>query len=72
MHCSYFFLEKEVTQKFNSLRSYYSNELVKSSAKSGAGTDEVYQSKWQFFNSLKFLRDSVFPRKTTSSYVSIL
>ena len=45
MHCPYFLLEKEMKQKFKSLRSYYSNELAKSSAKSGAGTDEVYQSK---------------------------
>ena len=71
MHCSYFLLEKEVKQKFNSLRSYYSNELAKSSAKRGTGTDEVYQSKWLFFHSLEFLRDSLFPRKITSSFVSI-
>ena len=56
MFCPYFLLEKEVKQKFNSLRSYYSNELAKSSAKSGAGTDEVYQPKWSFFYSLEFLR----------------
>ena len=45
MHCAYFLLEEEVKQKFNSLRSCYSNELAKSSAKNGAGNDEVYQSK---------------------------
>ena len=72
MHCPYFLLEKEVKQKFNSLKSCYSNELAKSNAKSGAGTDEVYQTKWSFFHSLEFLRDSIFPRKTTSSFVSIL
>ena len=49
MLCPYFLLEKEVKQKINSLRSYYSNELAKSSAKDGAGTDKVYQSKWPFF-----------------------
>ena len=72
MLCPYFLLEKGVKQKFNSLSSYYSNGLAKSSAKSGAGTDEVYQSKWPFFHSLEFLRDSIFPRKTTLSFVSIL
>ena len=68
MHCPYFLLEKEVKQKFNSLRRYYSSELAKSSAKSGAGTEEVYQSKWPFFHSLAFLRDPIFPRKTTLSF----
>ena len=70
MHCPYFLLEKEVKPKFNSLISYYSNELPKSSAQSGAGTDEVYQSKWPFFHTLEFLRDSIFPRKTNLSFVS--
>ena len=72
MICTCLLLEKVVKQKFNSLRSYYSNEMGKSSAKVGAGTDEVYQSKWSFFYSLEFLRNSVLPKKTTSSFVSIL
>lgn len=38
---------------------------MQSSAESGAETDDVYQSKWSFFHSLEFLRDSIFPRKTT-------
>ena len=72
MICPYLLLEKVVKQKFNSLRSYYSNELGKSSAKAGAGADEVYQSKWSFFYALKFLCDSILPKKTASSFVSIL
>ena len=50
MLCPYFLLEKEVKQKINSLRSYYSNELAKYTAKGGAGTNKVYQSKWPFFS----------------------
>lgn len=51
------------------LRTYYSKELgkVKDSQKSGAGTDDLYKSKWPFFNRLEFLRDQVIPRRTTSN-----
>ena len=40
-------LETEVKSKINNLRGYYSRELAKEKAsnKSGAGTEEVYQSK---------------------------
>ena len=62
-----------VKSKTNTLRSYFSKEyaLIKQ-AKSGAGTDEVYESKWEFFKPLLFLKDSIKPRKTHSNLVSIL
>ncbi|XP_057311137.1 uncharacterized protein LOC130648984 [Hydractinia symbiolongicarpus] len=61
--------EKIVRSKINTLRSYFSAELkkVNNSNKSGAGRDDVYESKWPYFQSLLFLRDSIVPRKTTSS-----
>ena len=73
----YFFIisisVKDVKKKINNLRTYYSRELAKfkDSSKSGAGSDEIYVSKWPHFNSLEFLRDTIKPKKTTSSLVSI-
>lgn len=63
--------EQDVKAKINALRTYCSKELVKlkASKKSGAGTDETFISKWPHFNSLNFLRDTIKPRKTTSSLV---
>ena len=66
-----FFLENEVKKKINTLRSYYSTELAKSNPKSGAGRDEIQESKWAHFNLLSFLRDTITPRKSISSLVSI-
>ncbi len=54
--------------KINTLRTYYSKELVKGKQtnKSGDGTEEAYVSKWPFYTSLSFVRDTIRPRKTTS------
>ena len=59
--------------KTNILRTYYSKELKleKDSKKSGA-SGETYESKWPHFNSLAFLRDTIKPRNTTSTLVSII
>ena len=59
-------LESEVKSKVTNLRAYYFKELAKekSSKKSGAGSCEVFKSKWPHFNSLKFLRDAITPRET--------
>ena len=59
-------LESEVKSKITDLRAYYSRESAKekSSKKSGAESSEVFKSKWPHFNSLKFLRDVITPRKT--------
>ena len=54
--------------KINNLRTYFSRELAKTKEPaSGSGTNTVYESKWPHFNALMFLRDTVVPRKTTSS-----
>eukprot|EP00794_Sanderia_malayensis_P003862 gene3862-4399_t len=34
---------------------------------SGAGANEVYKSRWQFYESLQFLADNVLPRRTESN-----
>ena len=67
-------LDAEVKAKINNLRVYYSRELAKekSAKKSGAGSEEVYQSKWPRFKSLEFLRDVIAPRKVQSNIVCII
>ena len=68
-------LVADVKAKINSLRTYFSRELTKESTtsrRSGSGRDEVFKSKWPYFQSLEFLRDSIAPRKTTSSLVSYI
>ena len=62
----------DVKGKINTLRSYYSKELKKQSQsqKSGAGRDDIYQSKWPYFQSLRFLQDTVKSRPTLSTIVS--
>lgn len=59
----------EVYRKLNALRSYYVAEKNKTeqSKVSGAGTSNVYKSKWQFYDNLSFLSDNVTPRGTTSN-----
>ena len=51
------------------MRSYYVAEKNKTdqSKVSGAGTSNVYKSKWQFYDNLSFLSDNVTPRGTTSN-----
>ena len=55
------------------LRTYFSKELAKekSSARSGAGKDDIYKSKWPHYTSMTFLRDIIVPRKTKSTLVSL-
>ena len=60
--------------KMAQLRTYYERELGKEKASrtSGKGGNEVYNSKWPFFNMLHFLRDNIRPRKTLSTMQSIV
>ena len=60
--------------KMARLRTYYGRELGKEKASrtSGKGGEEVYNSKWPFFNMLHFLRDNITPRKTQSTMQSIV
>ena len=61
---------KQITDKLLSLRNYYSAERRKEAAarKSGSGRDDLYQSKWQFYRHLVFLKDTFTPRNTESNY----
>ena len=59
-------------KKINGLRTYFTKELGRTCKKSEAGREEIYESKWPQLQSLMFLRDTITPRKTISSYVCIL
>lgn len=59
----------DIISKIHSLRVYYSSQRSKrdQSVKSGAGADDVYKIKWQYFNRLEFLNNNLQPRKTVSN-----
>ena len=61
-------------KKMSRLRTYYGRELgkEKASRSSRRGGNEVYNSKWPFFNMLHFLRDNITPRKTQSTMQSVV
>ena len=61
--------KEELQAKWNMLRGQYSREFhLVSKKKSGAGVDEQYKSKWQFFQQLKFLELVVEARKSTNTF----
>ena len=61
--------EKDISTKLVSLKSYYGAQkrAVDSSKHSGAGTDEVVESRWKYFDALLFLNDIFTPRNSTST-----
>ena len=61
---------KQVPDKIHSLRNYYSAERRKEEAatkKSDPGQDDLYISKWLFFQPLSFLRNNLIPRVTETN-----
>lgn len=58
-----------VTKKINNIRSSFRKELKKEeqSYLSGAGSDEIYESKLWYFKDLMFLRDQETPRAGRSN-----
>lgn len=60
---------EEVQRKLNALRTYYVAEKnkIEQTKVSGAGTAEIYKSRWQFFQRLSFLSDNITPRATVSN-----
>ncbi|KAL4096633.1 hypothetical protein QTP88_021552 [Uroleucon formosanum] len=56
----------EVKKKMDSLLASFRRERQReaSSGRSGAGTDEIYHSKWFAFEEMKFLNDKFKPRIT--------
>nr|XP_034194032.1 uncharacterized protein LOC117610574 [Osmia lignaria] len=61
--------KEEIDRKIKNLLSHFSREVKKEekSLKSGAGTDEVYKSKWFAFKNMQFLKDKNRPRKTVNT-----
>ncbi|KXJ68663.1 hypothetical protein RP20_CCG002246 [Aedes albopictus] len=59
----------DVKNKINNLRSQYSRELTKhrTSARSGTGTDEMYESSAYWYPHMTFLKDFVSTRKGKSN-----
>ena len=54
------FLEGDIKTKINTLCSYYSKKLAKATnKKSGSGTNDNVELKWEYFNALTFLRDTI-------------
>ena len=53
-----------------SLKNHFSSEKRKveaSSKKSGSGTSDIYNPKWQFYRHLLFLKDKFTPRPTEAN-----
>ena len=60
--------KEEIISKWNTLRGQYSRELnLTSKTKSGSGLDERYESKWLYFQQMKFLQGVVEARKSTDT-----
>ena len=57
--------------KIHSLTNYYSPERCKEAAskKSGSGRDDLYTSKWLFFQLLPFLRNNWIPQVTETNLI---
>lgn len=55
-----------VKKKIESLQGSYRRERQRqdTSHRSGAGTDDLYKSKWFAFNEMQFLNDKYKPRQT--------
>jgi len=64
--------EGEIERKLHGLRNHHAGKTKKEKiTKTGQGTNEMYQSKWMYFESLKFLStESNVSRKTVSNLVS--
>lgn len=65
-------LVDEINTRLKHMRSY-TRELAKfkASVKSGASADEIYKSKWAYFETLDaFLRSQITPRKSMTNLVS--
>lgn len=59
----------EIERKIKNLTSHYYREKKKedNSNKSGAGTDDIYHSKWFAYKSLNFLQNKNVPTGTTDT-----
>ena len=67
----YEFTTAQISRKRLSLKNYFRKEREKvtaSSRKSRSGTDQLYKSKWRFYERLNFLDDHITPRQTFSNF----
>nr|XP_033340363.1 uncharacterized protein LOC117228625 [Megalopta genalis]XP_033340364.1 uncharacterized protein LOC117228625 [Megalopta genalis] len=64
----------EVERKMKNLLSHFSRELKKEqqTMKSGAGSEDIYRSKWFAFESMSFLRNRNKPRTTPNKEENII
>ncbi|CAI6374356.1 unnamed protein product [Macrosiphum euphorbiae] len=58
-----------IKKQIESLQGSYCRERQRqdSSRRSGAGTDDLYKSKWFAFNEMQFLKEKYKPRQTKDS-----
>jgi len=61
---------KEVKNKIKSLRSYFAKEHQKVTEKSGTGIDDVYDSPWFAYKSLRFILAPQSPKAYKSSFLT--
>lgn len=61
--------KEDVKRKFNSLRTNFRKELKKisQSEKSGAGTDDVYETSLWYYDAMIFLQDQEMPESSRTS-----
>ena len=63
----------EIVRKIKNLVCHFSRELKKErvGTKFGAGSDDVYKSKWFCFDSILFLKDRNRPRGMTDTHTQV-
>lgn len=60
--------QSDVIAKFHALRTQFNREMSREKkAKSGAGSDEIYISKWEYKSSLQFLQVGTITGQTVSN-----
>jgi len=66
--------KEEIERKIKNLVCHLSRELKKEreSTKSGAGTDQVYKSKWFCYDSMLFLKDRNRSRGMTDMHMQVI
>lgn len=65
--------EGEIQRKLHVLRNQHAGETRKEKTRTGQGADEMYKSKWIYFESLKFLStEGNIGRKTVGNLTNIV
>eukprot|EP00111_Clytia_hemisphaerica_P024069 TCONS_00070967-protein len=60
------FTVKQVNDKMINLRTYYGSQRrqIEASKRNAAGPEDIFVSRWKFFDSLRFLSDTIISRST--------